>query len=168
MDLRGNPGGLLITAVEVADKFIDSGIIVTTRGRTPQEDLSYSAHAAGTWSVPLIVLIDENSASAAEIFAGAIRDYQRGTIIGTRSYGKGSVQGIFPLSSYEAGVRLTTVRFYSPLNQPYSNVGVEPDLTVHRVAKVADGAEPAGQDEYLDAALQVARRSVAQRQAQSH
>ncbi|MHB8899076.1 MAG: S41 family peptidase [Thermoguttaceae bacterium] len=168
MDLRGNPGGLLITAVEVADKFLDNGIIVTTRGRTPQEDLSYSAHTVGTWSVPLVVLIDENSASAAEIFAGAIRDHRRGTIIGTRSYGKGSVQGIFPLNSYDAGVRLTTARFYSPLGHPYTHVGVEPDLTVHRVAKAIEGGEQVAQDEYLEAALQVARSSVAQRQSQSH
>ena len=167
MDLRGNPGGLLITSVEVVDRFVEQGVIVSTRGRTPQEDLTYSAHAVGTWSVPLIVLIDENSASAAEIFAGAIRDHRRGSIVGTRSYGKGSVQGIFPLHSYEAGVRLTTARFYSPLGHPYSHVGVEPDpqLTVHRVAKVPEGGEPIEQvDQDLEAALEIARRSVAQRQ----
>lgn len=165
MDLRGNPGGLLITAVEVVDRFVEHGVIVSTRGRTPQEDLSYSAHAVGTWSVPLIVLIDENSASAAEIFAGAIRDHHRGAIVGTRSYGKGSVQGIFPLRSHNAGVRLTTARFYSPEGHPFSHVGVEPDpqLTVHRVAKVAEGAEPVDND--LEVALEMARNYVAQRQA---
>ncbi len=171
MDLRGNPGGLLITSVEVVDRFVEHGVIVTTRGRTPQEDLTYSAHAVGTWSVPLIVLIDENSASAAEIFAGAIRDHGRGTIVGTRSYGKGSVQGIFPLSSYEAGVRLTTARFYSPLDIAYSHVGVVPDVTVHRVARVAEGVqsvEQVEQDPYLEAALQAARRAVARRQSGSH
>jgi carboxyl-terminal processing protease len=171
MDLRGNPGGLLITAVEVVDKFVERGIIVTTRGRTSQEDLSYSAHAVGTWSVPLIVLIDENSASAAEIFAGAIRDHHRGTIVGTRSYGKGSVQGIFPLSSYEAGVRLTTARFYSPAGLAYNHVGVEPDLAVQRVAKVVEGAEvfeQGDQDPFLEQALQAARRAVAQRESGLH
>jgi carboxyl-terminal processing protease len=164
MDLRGNPGGLLITSVEVVDRFVEHGVIVTTRGRTPQEDLTYSAHAVGTWSVPLIVLIDENSASAAEIFAGAIRDHRRGAIVGKRSYGKGSVQGIFPLHCHDAGVRLTTARFYSPLGHAYSNKGVEPDpqLTVHRVAKIAEGVEQVDQD--LEAALEIARRSVAQRQ----
>ncbi len=168
IDLRRNPGGLLITAVEVVDKFVEHGVIVTTRGRTAQEDLSYSAHAVGTWSVPLVVLIDENSASAAEIFAGAIRDHRRGTIVGTRSYGKGSVQGIFPLSSYEAGIRLTTARFYSPLDLPYSHVGVEPDLKVHQVAKVVEGTEAVeqdAQDPFLEAALQAARRTVAQRES---
>lgn len=164
MDLRGNPGGLLITSVEVVDRFVDHGVIVITRGRTSQEDLTYSAHAVGTWSVPLIVLIDENSASAAEIFAGAIRDHRRGAIVGKRSYGKGSVQGIFPLQGHDAGVRLTTARFYSPLGHPFSHVGVEPDpqLTVHRVAKVPEGVEQVDQD--LETALEVARRSVAQRQ----
>jgi carboxyl-terminal processing protease len=157
MDLRGNPGGLLITAVEVVDKFVESGKIVITRGRTPQEDLTYSAHAVGTWSVPLIVLIDENSASAAEIFAGAIRDHQRGAIVGTRSYGKGSVQGIFPLNGSDAGVRLTTARFYSPLGRAYSHVGVEPDqaLTIHRVARpteTGETLETPDRDEYLDTA----------------
>ena len=166
MDLRGNPGGLLITSVEVVDRFVESGVIVSTRGRTAQEDLTYAAHAVGTWSVPLVVLIDENSASAAEIFAGAIRDHRRGAIVGTRSYGKGSVQGIFPLHSHDAGVRLTTARFYSPLGHPYSHVGVEPDphLTVHRVAKVTEAGEQVEQiDQDLETALEIARQTVAQR-----
>lgn len=95
MDLRGNPGGLLTAAVEVVDKLVEDGVIVTTRGRSSLEDYSYTAHKAGTWRVPLVVLIDGDSASASEIFAGAIRDHRRGTIVGQRSYGKGSVQGIF-------------------------------------------------------------------------
>ena len=97
MDLRGNPGGLLVTSVEVADLFLDSGVIVVTRGRSPQEDFTYSARQEGKWQIPLTVIIDQDSASAAEIFAGAIRDHHRGTIVGVRSFGKGSVQGIFPL-----------------------------------------------------------------------
>lgn len=167
MDLRGNPGGLLVTAVEVVDKFVDNGTIVTTRGRSPREDLVYTAHATGTWSVPLVVLIDGNSASAAEIFAGAIRDHRRGTVVGERSYGKGSVQGIFPLESSSAGVRLTTARFYSPAGKPYSEIGVSPDISVHQVVRPAPGqvaiAAPAA-DAFLEAALQVARQTVAQRQ----
>ena len=114
IDVRGNPGGLLVSAVEVADLFVDRGVIVSTRGRSAQEDFVYSAREAGTWHVPLVVLIDQDSASAAEIFAGAIRDHQRGTIVGKRSYGKGSVQGIFPLNTTNAGLRLTTAKFYSP------------------------------------------------------
>ncbi len=162
VDLRGNPGGLLVTAVEVADKFIDSGIIVSTRGRNTQEDFTYSAHAAGTWRVPLVLMIDHDSASAAEIFAGAIRDHRRGTLVGARSYGKGSVQGIFPLEFSTAGIRLTTAKFYSPTGHPYSRVGVEPDVQVHLTARPQDGtfisfAANNQTDPVMDAALQAAR-----------
>ncbi len=114
IDLRGNPGGLLVSAVEVVDRFVDHGVIVSTRGRSAQEDFTYSAHEQGKWRMPLVVMIDQDSASAAEIFAGAIRDHHRGTIVGVRSFGKGSVQGIFPLEDSNAGVRLTTAKFYSP------------------------------------------------------
>ena len=167
MDLRGNPGGLLITAVEVADKFLEQGIIVSTHGRSRQEDFTYSAHQAGTWRVPLVVIVDQDSASAAEIFAGAIRDHRRGTIVGKRSYGKGSVQGIFPLNLAQSGVRLTTAKFYSPSGHPYSRVGVQPDITVHEAARPIDGTAgslPAsGDDPMLAAALQAAQQLVAQR-----
>ena len=126
LDLRGNPGGLLTAAVEVADKFLQNGGIVSTRGRSPQEDFNYQAHYGGTWRVPLVVLIDGDSASASEIFAGAIQDNSRGDIVGERSYGKGSVQGIFPLGYGGAGVRLTTALFYSPNGQKISHHGVTP------------------------------------------
>ncbi len=162
VDLRGNPGGLLVTAVEVADKFIDSGIIVSTRGRNTQENTTYWAHTAGTWRVPLVVLIDHDSASAAEIFAGAIRDHRRGTLVGARSYGKGSVQGIFSLEFSTAGIRLTTAKFYSPTGHPYSHVGVEPDVQVHVTARPQNGtfisfAADGQTDLVMDAALQVLR-----------
>jgi carboxyl-terminal processing protease len=159
IDLRGNPGGLLLSAVEVADKFIQRGIIVSTRGRSLEEDFIYSAHTAGTWQVPLVLLIDRETASAAEIFAGAIREHHRGTVVGDRSYGKGSVQGIFPLSAGGAGVRLTTAKFYSPNGRPYNRVGVEPDLLVHLAARPADGLPlvPSTDDAMLAAAMQAAR-----------
>jgi carboxyl-terminal processing protease len=166
IDLRGNPGGLLISAVEAADKFVERGIIVSTRGRNSQEDVTYSAHADGTWRIPLVVLIDQNSASAAEIFAGAIRDHHRGTIVGARSYGKGSVQGIFPLDMCNAGVRLTTAKFYSPSGHPYTGVGVEPDVVVRVVARPTDGqllTRTADDDTMLGAALQAARNLAQQR-----
>ena len=164
IDLRGNPGGLLTSAVDAADKFLDHGVIVSTRGRDLREGFTYSAHAAGTWRVPLVVLIDQDSASAAEIFAGAIRDHHRGTVVGRRSYGKGSVQGIFPLSASAAGVRLTTARFYSPNGHPYSLVGVEPDIRVRRTARPLDGALPSVDDDaVLAAAVQAARGRSAQR-----
>ena len=103
VDLRGNPGGLLVSAVEVVNKFIDRGVVVSTRGRNAQEDFTYTARAEAVWQVPLVLIIDQDSASAAEIFAGAIRDHRRGTIVGVRSYGKGSVQGIFPLELWQLG-----------------------------------------------------------------
>lgn len=139
IDLRGNPGGLLTSSVEVADKFLDEGVIVSTRGRNALEDFNYTAHKAGTWRVPLVVLIDGESASASEIFAGAIRDHRRGELVGERSYGKGSVQGIFPLSLAGSGVRLTTAKFYSPSGQAISNVGVKPNKVVYRAAKPVNG-----------------------------
>lgn len=130
IDLRGNPGGLLTASVEVADKFIADGGIVSTKGRSEPENFSYRAHRPGTWRVPLVVLIDGDSASASEIFAGAIKDAGRGKIVGARSYGKGSVQGIFPLGKNGAGARLTTAKFYSPLGHPISNVGITPDIDI--------------------------------------
>jgi carboxyl-terminal processing protease len=166
VDLRGNPGGLLSAAVDVADLFLERGLVVATRGRSPEEDFNYTAGRSGTWRMPLVVLIDGDSASSSEIFAGAIRDHGRGTIVGARSYGKGSIQGIFPLESAGVGMRLTTAKFYSPKGLPYSRVGVEPHLPVHTAARPIDGAiaEPAG-DPALDAAVEVARRTVARQQA---
>jgi carboxyl-terminal processing protease len=168
VDLRGNPGGLLVSAVEVADLFLDRGVIVTTHGRNAYEDFTYTAREPGTWRVPLVVLIDQDSASAAEIFAGAIRDQQRGTIVGQRSFGKGSVQGIFPLTVGSAGLRLTTAKFYSPNGKAYSGVGVEPHVAVRQVAKPIAGTPgptpaTADPDPMLAAALQVAAQLMAQR-----
>jgi carboxyl-terminal processing protease len=155
IDLRGNPGGLLTASVEVVDKFVQDGVIVSTKGRSSLEDYNYTAHKAGTWPVSLAVLIDGDSASASEIFAGAIKDHHRGAIIGQRSYGKGSVQGIFPLSVAGAGVRLTTAKFYSPSGAGISKVGVSPDIEVTRAAKPADDGSSAvsADDEVLRAAV---------------
>ncbi|MBX3413578.1 MAG: S41 family peptidase [Pirellulales bacterium] len=173
MDLRGNPGGLLNSSVEVVDRFVSRGTIVSTRGRDPREDYTYSAHDQGTWGVPLVVLIDRDSASASEIFAGAIRDHRRGVIVGERSYGKGSVQGIFPLGFSRTGLRLTTAKFYSPSGQPFARVGVQPDVLVPELARPTglDGAEglsldAAGATEVdpaLAAALRVSRQQMASR-----
>jgi carboxyl-terminal processing protease len=167
IDLRGNPGGLLNASVEVADKFLPSGVIVSTRGRSTREDFDYQAHNVGTWRVPLVVLIDGDSASASEIFAGAIHDHGRGTVVGQRSYGKGSVQGIFPLSRYKSGIRLTTSKFYSPSGQPISDRGVTPNIEIRpdrtRVAaRVTDTGELLGAapDLALQAGLDAARHAT--------
>lgn len=173
IDLRGNPGGLLTASVELADKFVAQGNIVSTRGRSEGEDFDYRAHRAGTWRVPLVVLIDGDSASASEIFAAAIHDNRRGTIVGVRSYGKGSVQGIFPMTKSGAGIRLTTAKFFSPNGQPISKVGVNPDIVVRRATSMASGhgeqhksgyrgVEEAG-DLALNRAVETARQQVAMR-----
>ena len=126
IDLRGNPGGWLDAAVSVADRFVGDGIIVSTRGKNSIENQNYTAVRGGTWPVPLVVLIDGDSASASEIFAGAIRDHKRGHLIGNTSYGKGSVQGLFHTKSFPAGVRLTVSKFYSPSGAAISERGVTP------------------------------------------
>lgn len=165
VDLRGNPGGLLSAAVDVADLFLERGLVVATRGRSPDENFNYTASRPGTWRMPLVVVIDGESASSSEIFAGAIRDHARGTIVGSRSYGKGSIQGIFPLDTAGVGMRLTTARFYSPNGHPYSGIGVEPHLPVHTVARPVGGAlvgqaADAEGDAFLEAAVEAARRTT--------
>jgi carboxyl-terminal processing protease len=145
VDLRGNPGGLLNVAVEIAERFIDRGIIVSTRGRAPGQSQVYKANSKALWTMPLTVLIDHDSASASEILAGALKDHNRAVIVGQRSYGKGSVQSIFALRTAPAGLKLTTAKFYSPKDLPYSEQGVLPDVEVHVNAKpVADSADPSG------------------------
>ena len=165
IDLRGNPGGLLKAAVDVADKFVYDGLIVATRGRSPREDFDHRGESAGTWRVPLIVLIDHDSASASEILAGAIRDHRRGTVVGEKSYGKGSVQGIFPLASANVGVRLTTAKWYTPAGQAIQGAGIKPDLEVRSAAKPVEGQlSPGGSaDPVLEAALALARTQASSR-----
>ena len=155
VDVRGNPGGLLDSAVEVSNRFIQRGRIVLTRGRNPVENSDRSAEFNGTWHVPLVVLVDENSASASEIFAGAIQDHKRGEIVGTQSYGKGSVQGIFALNSAQGGVRLTTAKFFTPSGRKISHNGVIPSVQVHSAAKPATGLSNKDMQQD-DRALQIA------------
>jgi carboxyl-terminal processing protease len=165
IDLRGNPGGLLKASVDVADKFVMDGLIVATRGRSAREDFDHRGQVAGTWRVPLVVLIDHDSASASEIFAGAIRDHHRGTVVGVTSYGKGSVQGIFPLAAANVGIRLTTAKWYTPSGQAISGEGVAPHIQVRSAAKPAgSGLNLAAQeDAILNAGLQVVRDQLAVR-----
>ncbi len=151
LDLRGNPGGLLNVAVEMGERFIDTGVIVSTRGRAPGQSQTYRANSRAVWKMPLYVLIDHDSASASEILAGALKDHRRGVIVGERSYGKGSVQSIFALRSAQAGLKLTTAKFYSPMSRPYSEQGVEPDVKVHVDAKpAADGTSAKAVDHQGD------------------
>jgi carboxyl-terminal processing protease len=173
IDLRGNPGGLLKAAVDVADKFVMDGMIVATRGRSPREDFDHKGQVVGTWRVPLVILMDHDSASASEILAGAIQDHRRGSIVGEKSYGKGSVQGIFPLNTAGVGVRLTTAKWYTPAGQPISGNGVSPDVAVRTAAKPAVGSELAvsanaappavAEDAILRAGLQVSRANLSKK-----
>jgi carboxyl-terminal processing protease len=132
LDLRGNPGGLLDQAISVSNVFLDKGEIVSTRGRNPDETRRFNARpgrklAGGT---PLIVLINGGSASASEIVAGALQDHKRATLIGTRSFGKGSVQTIIPLGARNGALRLTTARYYTPSGRSIQATGIVPDIQV--------------------------------------
>jgi carboxyl-terminal processing protease len=130
LDLRNNPGGLLDQAVKVADRFIDSGLIVSMDGRKEDQKIKFYAHPEGTLTrYPLVVIVNGGSASGAEIVAGAIQDQHRGILIGTQTFGKGSVQTIFPLPD-GSGLRLTTARYYTPSGRSIQAKGIVPDIIV--------------------------------------
>jgi len=131
LDLRNNPGGLLDQAISVSDAFLERGEIVSTRGRNAEETQRYSARAGDlTKNKPIIVLINGGSASASEIVAGALQDHKRATILGTRSFGKGSVQTIIPLGNNNGALRLTTARYYTPSGKSIQAKGIVPDIEV--------------------------------------
>ena len=128
LDLRSNPGGLLTSAVEISDDFLDSGVIVTTRGRLKQADLSFNATPGDLLDgAPLVVLVDNGTASAAEIVTGALKDDHRALIMGRRTFGKGSVQTVLPLDDTHA-VKLTTARYYTPNGTSIQAAGITPDI----------------------------------------
>lgn len=170
LDLRGNPGGLLNIAVEIADRFLDKGRIVLTRGRAQGQSLVYDDSTPALWRMQVIVLVDHDSASASEILAGALQENKRALVVGERSFGKGSVQSIFALRSVRAGLKLTTAKFYSPMGRAYSEQGVTPDVPVRVVAKPVVGEtvdEDAisttqfgrpGEDAVLDHALSIGKK----------
>jgi carboxyl-terminal processing protease len=131
VDMRNNPGGLLDQAISVSDAFLEKGEIVSTRGRNAEETQRFSARAGDlTKGKPIIVLINGGSASASEIVAGALQDHKRATVIGTRSFGKGSVQTIIPLGSGNGALRLTTARYYTPSGTSIQAKGIKPDIEV--------------------------------------
>ena len=131
VDLRNNPGGLLDQAISVCDTFLEKGEIVSTRGRNPEETQRFNARPGDlTKGKPLIVLINGGSASASEIVAGALQDHKRATLIGTRSFGKGSVQTIIPLGAGNGALRLTTARYYTPSGRSIQAKGISPDIEV--------------------------------------
>ncbi len=139
LDLRNNPGGLLDQAVKVSDEFIESGLIVYTDGRIESQKYKYLAHKEGTWTgFPIVVLVNAGSASASEIVAGALQDHGRAILLGTRTFGKGSVQTILPLEDGSA-LRLTTARYYTPNGRSIQAKGIEPDIVVRDGRETPDG-----------------------------
>lgn len=130
LDLRNNPGGLLTQAVRVADLFLDSGLIVYTEGRIESQKQKYFAQKDGSWmDFPIVVLVNGGSASASEIVAGALQDHKRAVVLGTKTFGKGSVQTILPLDDNSA-LRLTTARYFTPSGRSIQATGIVPDIVV--------------------------------------
>jgi carboxyl-terminal processing protease len=143
LDLRNNPGGLLNQAISISDAFLDSGEIVSTRGRNPEDTERVNAEPGDiTEGKPMVVLINGGSASASEIVAGALQDHHRALIVGTKSFGKGSVQTVMPLRG-DGAMRLTTARYYTPSGRSIQALGVSPDIVVQQPprAPAEEGAE---------------------------
>lgn len=137
LDLRNNPGGVLQASVDVADAFLDGGLVVYTEGRLENSNFRYEAEPGDlTNGLPMVVLINDGSASASEIVAGALQDHHRAVIMGTRSFGKGSVQTVIPITDDKA-VKLTTALYYTPKGRSIQAHGIEPDIEVERVRVTA-------------------------------
>jgi carboxyl-terminal processing protease len=145
LDLRHNPGGLLDQGVKVADRFVSEGLIVRTVGKGGKEMDRQMAHKRGTWlGFPMVVLVDGATASAAEIVAGALQDHQRAVVMGTQSFGKGSVQTVMTIDGCGAkpcGLKLTVSRYYTPNGRSIQSQGITPNVVVEAAAPVADGAD---------------------------
>ncbi|TKZ22252.1 S41 family peptidase [Shimia litoralis] len=132
LDLRNNPGGLLTQAIKVSDAFLEKGEIVSTRGRNPEDGDRYNATPGDlAEGKPIVVLINGGSASASEIVAGALKDHRRAIVVGTKSFGKGSVQTVMPLRG-DGAMRLTTARYYTPSGRSIQSLGVSPDIIVEQ------------------------------------
>ncbi len=142
LDLRNDPGGLLTAAVEVTEKFLDDGkLVVYTEGRVRNQSMRFTAHAKRPYlDFPIVVLVNQGSASASEIVAGALQDWGRGIVLGTQTFGKGSVQTIIPLSD-GSGLRLTTAKYFTPKGRSIHGKGIPPDIVVE-LPKVVASAQP--------------------------
>lgn len=142
IDLRSNPGGLLTAAVQIADELLDKGKIVSTRGRVAISDAEFSATPGDKLAgAPVVVLVDAGSASASEVLAGALRDNGRARVVGSRTFGKGSVQTLLPLDNGDS-VKLTTARYYTPSGKSIQARGVEPDVVIHPEKNASNGGRP--------------------------
>ena len=165
IDLRGNPGGLLTESIQVSDLFLPSGVIVSTKGRNASDNTTESAKRAKTWNLPLVVLVDENSASASEIFAAAIQDNGRGVVVGRHSYGKGTVQTHFPLTTVSGILKLTTAKFYAPSGREMAGAGVTPDYLVKNANE--ETATTLAEDNDLKQAIEVVQTGLPQQMAKA-
>ena len=166
LDLRNNPGGLLTAAVEVTEEFIDDGkLVVYTEGRVRNQNMRFSAHAKKSYpTLPVVVLVNQGSASASEIVAGALQDWGRAIVVGTQTFGKGSVQTIIPLSD-GSGLRLTTAKYFTPKGRSIHGTGITPDIVVElpkettppkeRPLPAADPAEDLKKDVQVQRAVDV-------------
>src|SRR6185369_16699235 len=153
LDLRNNPGGLLDQAIAISDDFLDKGEIVSTRGRNPDEAQRWNAEPGDLMNgKPVVVLINGGSASASEIVSGALQDHHRAILLGTRSFGKGSVQSIIPIPNHGA-IRLTTARYYTPSGRSIQAKGIEPDIEVQQSKVEALGPERGTHEADLRGAL---------------
>lgn len=149
LDLRSNPGGLLTAAVQIADSLLDDGVIVSTRGRIAISDAVFSATPGDRLDgAPLVVLVDAGSASASEVLAGALADNHRARVMGSRTFGKGSVQTLLPLDNGDS-VKLTTARYYTPSGKSIQALGIIPDVVLHADAEAGNG----GRKGYTEASL---------------
>ena len=141
LDLRNNPGGLLNQAISVSDAFLDAGEIVSTRGRQPEESERWNAEPGDlAQGKPMVVLINGGSASASEIVTGALQDHRRAIVVGEKSFGKGSVQTVMPVTS-DSAIRLTTARYYTPSGRSIQALGIQPDILVAQPAPVPEAEE---------------------------
>ena len=148
IDLRDNPGGILQSAVEVADIFMDEGLIVYTEGRLADARLRFNATAGdSTNDIPIVLLVNQGTASASEIVAGALKDHKRAIILGESSYGKGSVQSIIPLKN-KGAIRLTVAKYYLPSGKSISEVGVSPDIEIEETENFQIKTETDNQLDY--------------------
>jgi carboxyl-terminal processing protease len=153
LDLRNNPGGLLDQAIAVSDAFLDQGEVVSTRGRRSSDTQRYNARSGQIFAgVPVVVIINQGSASASEIVAGALQDHKRARLVGTRSFGKGSVQTVIPLSGgVDGALRLTTAKYYTPSGRSIQATGIDPDILVEQTAE--DDSEAEANDRLSEANL---------------
>ena len=167
LDLRNNPGGLLSQAIDVTDSFLDRGEIVSTRGREAKISSRYNAKKGDmTDGLPIVVLINGGSASASEIVAGALQDHRRAIVMGTKSFGKGSVQTVVPLGS-QGAMRLTTARYYTPSGRSIQAKGIVPDIVVEQAKVTALEPRGLGREADLPNALDADKKNVGTKQEES-